>query len=192
MLFRSYLTKTTGVRKKNWKVTDRDTGEIYWISRSMAVEVIIHGYRGCIGGMRERVPIVLVERRGPGCPDEVGKLCIPCGYLEWGETLKEAAVKEVYEETGLEIDEHSLKQLEIRDGIDVNKQNVVVVYKTEIRNLSHQFVDEFCSTDTKSRGGEDDEVSDIFLMSLEDIHNSKSTDWAFGHRELIIKHIKED
>ena len=33
-----------------------------------------------------------------------GEWCIPCGYVEWGEEVREAARREFLEETGLEVD----------------------------------------------------------------------------------------
>ncbi|MGD2270643.1 MAG: NUDIX domain-containing protein [Desulfobacterales bacterium] len=44
--------------------------------------------------------ILLVKRRG----SYAGKWCIPCGHVEWGEEVRAATVREVREETGLEVD----------------------------------------------------------------------------------------
>ncbi len=44
--------------------------------------------------------ILLGKRnRDPG----KGKWCIPCGHVEWGEDVKEAAIREFREETGLKV-----------------------------------------------------------------------------------------
>lgn len=45
---------------------------------------------------------VLLARRARG--DYKGKWCIPCGYVEWGEDVREAARRELREETGLEVE----------------------------------------------------------------------------------------
>ncbi len=42
---------------------------------------------------------VLLGRRSAG--GNVGEWCIPCGYVEWGEDIREAARREFEEETGL-------------------------------------------------------------------------------------------
>lgn len=45
---------------------------------------------------------ILLGRRARGL--YVGRWCIPCGYVEWGEEVREAARREYLEETGLHVD----------------------------------------------------------------------------------------
>lgn len=44
---------------------------------------------------------ILLGRRSAG--GNVGEWCIPCGYVEWGEDIREAARREFAEETGLDV-----------------------------------------------------------------------------------------
>ena len=71
------------------KTTD---GRTVWLSRSCAVVGII--------AVDNKV---LMVKRGLGCPDEVGKWVLPCGYLDYDETLQDAIIREVYEETGFNL-----------------------------------------------------------------------------------------
>jgi len=45
---------------------------------------------------------VLMGRRATG--DYAGLWCIPCGYVEWNEEVRHAAVREFREETGLDVE----------------------------------------------------------------------------------------
>ncbi len=47
----------------------------------------------------EKEKILLVRRIG----SYGGRWCIPCGHLEWDEDVREAAGREFFEETGLEV-----------------------------------------------------------------------------------------
>lgn len=67
-------------------------GRTVWLSRSSAVV-----------GLFAIDNKVLMVKRGTGCPDEVGKWVLPCGYLDRNETLLEGMVRETYEETGFNL-----------------------------------------------------------------------------------------
>lgn len=46
-------------------------------------------------------PLILLGRRARG--RYAGLWCVPCGYVEWDEDVREAARRELHEETGLEV-----------------------------------------------------------------------------------------
>lgn len=48
---------------------------------------------------------VLLGKRGTNVPDFQGYWGFPCGYLDWDETLYQAVLREVWEETGLVLSE---------------------------------------------------------------------------------------
>ena len=78
--------------KENPCVTIQDTGTKTWLSRSCAVV-----------GLIEIDNKFLMVKRGPKCPDEVGKWVLPCGYLDWDENITEGMYRETYEETGINL-----------------------------------------------------------------------------------------
>lgn len=162
---------------KNFQIIDRETGESYWISRSLAVVTVL------LKTGKEGRCETLLQRRGPGCPDEVGKLCCSCGYLGWDETLKEAAIRELYEETGITVKPENVRDYKLVDDPNSDKrQNVTVRFiafldKTEIGQKE--------STDTESRGGERGEVSELIWMPLDEAVKLSDAEFAFGHRKLL-------
>ena len=56
----------------------------------------------------DRHEILLIKR---GKPPNYGRWMVPGGALEWGETLEEAALREVREETGIEIEIETFVEL---------------------------------------------------------------------------------
>lgn len=167
---------------KNFKVIDKDTKKEYWISRSNAVTVAIVA----IDDINKNGNVYyLAEKRGPGCPDNVGKMCMCCGYLDWDETRKQAAVREVYEELGLRINEGDLKEYEtVDDPADNPRQNITTRYIIYFpySELKQKLESGEINTDTVSRGGESGEVDGIELILIDDIDNYE---WAWSHGEVI-------
>lgn len=167
---------------KNFKVVDKNTNKEYWISRSLAVA-------GFIISIYKDELYVLLERRGPGCPDNIGKLCGICGYLDFDETRLDAIIRETYEETGLNLDKIQCEFFDfgIEDDNFEGKQNITQRYiiKTDLEELVEQIKNGTINTKTKERGGEENEVSEFLLISYSKIKNMNSDEFAFGHKELI-------
>ena len=168
--------------KENWTITDKETGKVYWISRALAVAtLLIHP-----NNSDPKKSTVLLQKRGPGCPDNIGKYCFSCGYLNWGETLKEAAKRELWEETGIEVNENNIKPWKLIDDPKKDiRENVVqrFIAYTDQENLG--------DIDTISRGGEGGEVDELRWFSIEEIMKMDSSDFAFNHKEVILEFIEE-
>lgn len=73
-------------------------GRTIWLSRSVAVvsQVIIRH----LPTNRYRTVII---KRGPASLGSIGEWCFPCGYLDYDETTFEAAMRETFEETGIDL-----------------------------------------------------------------------------------------
>jgi len=159
-------------------------GREVWLSRSCAVVagIFLDVFSSPFSFSRN----VLLVQRGPGCPDNVGKWCMPCGYLDNNETLAEAAIREVYEETGLYLPD--LPGFN-RCSMAGEGQPVFVnsTPSTEQQNVSHFFTMKISVTSldrppvlditkTKNPG----EVSNLLWVPIQDI---PLYDMAFNHTE---------
>ena len=70
---------------------------------------------------------VLLVQRADG-QFGAGLWCLPCGYVEWGEPVENAAVRETYEETGLTVDLGGLVGVYSYPATPV----VIVVYEARV------------------------------------------------------------
>lgn len=151
----------------------KGTERIAWDSRSVAVVVVVY----C-----KDLDKYILEKRGEGCPDEVGKLVFPCGYLGWGETPAEAGAREVYEEIGLSIDPKSLELVSVSGSPYNNRQNVSLAFLATIEGTN---IDELiCSKDSSERGGEACEVEEVLFTDLQWIRDNRNL-IAFNHDVLL-------
>ena len=159
---------------KNFPVIDKATGREHWISRSIAAVVCI------IAKDKSGDEYVLAVQRGKGTPDPeyVGKYCMPCGYLDYDETVAQAAQREVKEETGLTFPVSDFKLVTINDNpFDDKRQNVTFRYLVKSDVLVNELELMFTT-----KNSEKDEVSGIRFIKLSNI---ELYEWAFNHETLI-------
>jgi len=71
-------------------------GEVLWVSRSVAVVGEI-----CLYCQEDQSWYVLLGKRGSATPDFQGFWGLPCGYLDWDESLCQALIRETWEECGV-------------------------------------------------------------------------------------------
>jgi 8-oxo-dGTP pyrophosphatase MutT (NUDIX family) len=166
--------------RQNECVTTVDGREI-WVSRSVAVSVSIVLY--CQGQ-----PYILLNQRGTGVPDFQGYWNLPCGYLDYDETTEEAAVREVWEECGV----NSLDLLtyadceffshpwDISSAPSNEKQNVTVHHGL------HAEVDEL--PPVSNANNEPNETADIRWLPLSQLD---TLEYAFNHRTRIDKFLRQ-
>lgn len=154
------------------------TSFVGWHSRSMAVTCCI------ISKTRDGQYQFFLEKRGPGCPDNVGKYCMPCGYLGWGESLREGAVREAYEETGLKLNPKDLMFAGINDDPKENRENVTVRFVVEVPEKDLLEVIYNNDLNSLERGGEEKEVDELVLVPYFYVKEHED-DFAFNHNEVI-------
>lgn len=157
-----------------------EDGQEHWVSRSVAVTVyvlLIH----------QDMPYILVNKRGPGLPNKVGYWNLVCGYLDYDESIDEAAVREAWEECGINV----LKLMDFADAVyfdppwDIrskpgksDKQNVsthhgLVAQVSELPPVSDAF-------------NEPGETTDIRWLPLDQVH---TLEFAFDHNISIEKFV---
>lgn len=168
---------------KNFSV--KVEGKTYWISRSIATAV--HVFKVINSDL-----YVLAEKRGSGV-QYPGLYCIVCGYLDYDETLQEGAIRELREETGINITEDRLNLVDIYSSPSENRQNVTVHYYTFLKENEDFDL-------TKAQGGEENEVEKIEWIKLGKIKHEDELqintevfskyDWAFNHDRKIMKTLK--
>lgn len=104
-----------------------DDGRIGWLSRSVACATMI-----C--KIEDNKKYVLCIKRGENV-NETGKWSIPCGFLDYDETLEQCAIRELYEETSFDFrsksnDVFKLRLVYIHDK-PIADQNVTMFYRMD-------------------------------------------------------------
>lgn len=171
--------------RENECVTTND-GRRFFISRSAAViaTVIATTYE-------ENQNYVLVNRRSDACPDYKGMLNMPCGYLDWDECAGDAAIREVYEECGLDVralaDDHGIRVVD-RGMLDDRPWKVNTRPKEDDnQNVMLYYGFRFLCDELPEHGGPNKEVSEVLWMP---VSAAITTKMAFGHHNRLVDYIR--
>ena len=147
-------------------------GKSYWISRSLTVVGFVFGKN------KDGKWCVLANKRGVGCPSNHHKWNCPCGYLDYGEDLKMAVSREVFEETGVKIEPHKFNFGQINSYANGDTNVSVLFYTTVSGN-----VEDILLTDENS---EPNEVEDIKWIPVDEVKNYK---WSYNHTTYVDKYL---
>jgi len=162
------------INMKNFPIIDKNTGREYWISRSVCVLTIVKAFD--IHGEE----YVLAVQRGKGTPDPeyIGCYCLPCGYVDFDETCKQAAKRELKEETGLSLPISKFTLVGMNDDpMKDKRQNITFRYFVRPDSCIEDLMSKLSDKDS-----EKDEVQSIKFIPIDDIHNYE---WAFNHDTLL-------
>ncbi len=147
---------------------------IGWFSRSMATAIFVF----CRD--KNGVLHVLASERGKGAADFQGYWNCPCGYLDFGETTKQCAIRELEEETGIGVSEDIVRFINYEDDpVTANHQNVTFRFGA---NITDNTIEDLSSFSKKHN--EKNEVGKISWVPVKDIDKYQ---WAFNHKTRIIE-----
>lgn len=156
------------------KIGDNQYKAGAWFSRSCAVVT-------CVLLEENGRWFVLAGQRGSGTPDYQGYWNLPCGYLDYNENTQEAAVREVHEETGINISPNQLVLLGHSSEPTENRQNVCFFYAAMLHGSREQLG--FSKDDM-----EENEVDGIQWLPIEKANTLK---WAFDHDLVLQKALSK-
>ena len=145
-------------------------GKTYWWSRSMTGVNYIFCFNHAINEW-----CVLASQRGPGCPTAVGKYCVPCGYTDCNETVKETAIRETYEETGIICPDKEVNFLFLRTNPHSKTQNYDCSFYTVLK-------DDVSLHPVSNANNEPNETSEIVWIPMSKIDKY---DFAFEQAPVI-------
>ena len=168
---------------KNRLVTQEDVG-VKWLSRDVVITSLVFKI-GIFGAV-----YVLANLRGKGCPEFVNYWNLPGGFLDFNETGEEAASRETFEETGYLIPKEDFSLIETSTDPKINKQHVAFRYLAVIESKDTWNYREYEDIDKalSNLTGEKDEVANISWIHIDSLNNYN---WAFNHKEIILKTYKE-
>lgn len=172
------------VENKKYTVTDNNEEKTIYHSRAVTMDILQFVVQA--KSETEATLYVLVSERGSASHDFKGKLNVPCGHLDWNETVEEGATREMFEETGfLNTD---LQILGINSHPNNNRQNVQVALIGVIEVGMGEELPEL--------KGNEESVNPRW-MKFDDIieqFQTKGNDpekWAFDHDILIFQIAKD-
>lgn len=178
------MTPPTFNNTPNRQATTSDVG-VAWLSRSCAVVATI--VMRCGGNT-----YILMGKRGPACPNEIGKWVLPCGYLDYDETLAQAAVRETFEETGFDV-----TTLPEFPHSNMHSGQPFLVYSEPngtVQNVSHHFSLDFKWDNDKefprltNEHATPGEVEALSWVCVEDIDK---LDIGFNHDVRIVNYLMD-
>lgn len=155
-------------------------GKGYFISRSVSLD-------GIVFVMKPDGIYVLTVKRS-NMMDNAGKWCLPCGYLDWDESVYDGMLREVYEETsffipmyeGYIIFDNNKQPFFVKSDPNTPRQNVALAFINIID--FRQSKEEYLRFMNDVESYTCKEVSEIKWLNINDVGKKE---WAFNHNQLI-------
>lgn len=148
---------------------------------------------------------ILLSRRGIGTPNYQHHINLVCGYLDYNESLDDAARRELWEEVGLNVQDipkenilYNIQEMpwELKSKPDHSKQNVtarfgLVLKYDKVEDFPVLSI-EYCEKDevTEARWYTHEEALTL-VSSEEDCDPLVVDKWAFNHYELYRRWVEK-
>lgn len=125
---------------------------------------------------------VLITQRSATMDTHPNLWCLPCGYVDWDESIHQAVIREVWEETGINVDKEEYSMYHVND----NPNN------DGLQNITFHFLIRLQQNKKDVELDLSDEVQDAYWLSPieieNDLHDGKEA--AFGHFVRIKRVMK--
>ena len=148
-------------------------GMTYWWSRSLTGVNVVFCYSKI-----DNEWCVLADKRGEGCPTCIGMWNVPCGYCDTNETVKQTAIRESLEESGVTIPKDKCKFFTLNTVPHGKFQNYNATFYTILDG-------DVTDYPTSNEYNEPNETSDIRWIPM-----SKLDEYKFAFNQApIIKYL---
>lgn len=148
-------------------------GKILWYSRSIAVNCLIFAKD------KNNELHILITKRGKQVEASPDMYCVPGGFLDFDEDLITCVIREVHEETGLQLNRRIINLFDINSIPTISeRQTVILIYYTmlpgfiEDYNLSTEF-------------SEPNEIQEVMFIPISMLLTS-DINFAFNNRQIIL------
>lgn len=153
-------------------------GKTYWVSRSVAA--VVNVYMKISGNW-----CILANKRGPGLPNNAGLWNCPSGYIDYDETIKMGAIREVQEETGIFLLNYDgVELMEVDDNPAKENQTILFRYRyivSEENKISGYLTDKY---------SEPNEIENLDWIPIEQVH---MLDWTSDkHMNKIYEYAPQE
>lgn len=174
--------------RENEKIKTAD-GRTVFLSRSCAVAVTVFckyivDVDETFG--KQKVAVLLVKRK-EDMDVEPGRWCLPCGYLDYDESLYDAAVRELFEETGVYIHDHIYAH-EVGDKSTQPDMIHSDPGEDALQNVTAHFVFYVLRGEKLKLKPQEGEIQEVKFIPVGELDEY---DIAFGHTKRIRKFFKE-
>ena len=148
----------------------------YWISRSVAIVGMI-GFKLLSDG-KVYFPIQI---RGSKMTNR-GCACMPCGYIDYNETIEKCLIREFWEETGIDITQYKV----IFGSLDKADHYVSDPNDSDVQNISFTF-EAILECEKLPELIVSEESVSLNWMTFNELQYINS--WAFNHKNKITKYV---